>query len=88
MPGNESVHYRQKSEEKLPSLPIEEVLRSWDDEGRLVETLHFALKNNCVISDMHLPLMQQFPKEYLFSDTNVAFKSYLTLSWEWNDCHV
>lgn len=82
MPGNESVHYRQKSEEKLPGLPIEEVLRSRDDEGRLVETLHFTLKNRCVISGMHLPVMFQFPKDYMFSDTNVAFRSYLTLSWE------
>lgn len=53
MPGNQSVHYRQESEEELPGLPIEEVLRSWDDEGRLVET-HFPLKKKkSVISEMY-----------------------------------
>lgn len=56
MPGNQSVHYRQESEEELPGLQIEEVLRSRDDEGRLVETLPFPLKKTktfCVISEMH-----------------------------------
>lgn len=46
MPGNQSVHYRQESEEELPGLPTEEVLRSRNDEGRSVETLDYPPQNS------------------------------------------